>query len=106
MSTTKHDPFAEPRQVALYQELSSGWTRISTFYGEKDDASVHCGDVRISEPVTVTFKPLSNNEAISNAVAALDAQEKKLLADTEMALRKIREQKQNFLALTHEPEAV
>lgn len=98
------DPFAEPRQVALYQDMSHGWTRVSRFWG-KDDSLNHSGDVRISEPLDVTFKPLSSNEAITNAVAVLDAQEKKLLADTEMSLRKIREQKQNLLALTHQTEA-
>lgn len=101
-----NDPFAQSRSVALYQDLSNGWVRISTYWGEKNDPSAHCGDVRISEPVAVTFKPLSSKEAIDNAVASLDAQEKKILADTEMSLRRIREQKQNLLALTYQSEAV
>lgn len=104
LSAKRPDPFSQPRQVALYQDLSNGWTRVSTYWG-KDDSTAHAGDVRISEPVAVTFKPLSSTEAIDNAVASLDAKEKQILADTEMALRRIREQKQSLLAITHQAGA-
>lgn len=102
------DPFAQPEKVALYRDLSGGWTHVSRFYGAPgiDDANYHYDVVRISEPVEVQFTKLEDKEAIANAISMLDAKEKKILADSYVEVEKIRQQKQSLLALTHQTDVV
>jgi hypothetical protein len=102
MSTEKN-PLDESYPLALYKSLTSGWVMASMYYGE-DDTSYHHDMVRISETVDVRFRALQNAEVIRNAVAACDAAEQKAYRELNEKLTKIREQKQQLLALTHQPE--
>jgi hypothetical protein len=99
---TSADPFAQPHMVALYKSLKYGWATVSQFYGAETDASYHSGSVRISEPTEVKFTQLANEEAIKNAIAMLDAEELRVLAELNQRIAEIREQKQGLLAITYQ----
>ena len=104
MSTEK-DPFAQPYKIALYKELSSGWTHVSHFYGE-DDANYHGDSVRISQPVEVPFEPLSDEKVIEAALKTLDATEQNIRVEFQKKLDALNEQRNRFRALTHQPDVV
>jgi hypothetical protein len=101
------DPFAQPYKVALYKELTGGWTHVSHFYeGEGvDDATYHGDSVRISEPYAVPFRPLSDEKVVESALKTLAVAEKNLLDEFQQKLNTLKEQRSRFLALTHQPES-
>lgn len=94
------DPF-RARQVALYQTLTSDLQILSEYYGA-DDKSYHSTWVRISEPVEVSLQKLSSEEAIQNAVAALDAEERRIRLELQDKLDALKAQRAILLALTHQ----
>lgn len=100
------NPFDQPYKVALYKELTGGWTHVSHFYdGENtEDANYHSGSVRISEPFAVPFQPLSDEKVIQSALKTLDVAEQDLLAEFEKKMDTLKEQRASFLALTHQPQ--
>lgn len=102
------DPFAQPFKVALYKELTGGWTHVSSFYEGKDvnDANYHSGSVRISEPIAINFSPLSDEKVIESALQTIDAAELQLRNEFQQKLDELKEQRSRFLALTHQPEVV
>lgn len=100
----KKNPLEQIHKVALYQSLKHGWGHVSTFYGE-DDSQYHGEDyVRISEPYEVKFVALTSDEAIQNAVATLDAAERKIRLELQQRLDAIQERRKNLLSLTHQTE--
>lgn len=102
------DPFAQPYKIALYRQLSGGYTHVSSFYDGKgvDDANYHGDSVRVSEPLAAEFKPLSDPEVIESALKTLDAEEQRMLAEFQKKMDGLKEQRARFLALTHQPSEV
>lgn len=101
--STKENPLDQPYPLALYRSMKYGSAITLQFFGEKD-THYHGGDmVRISEPVEVRFSALQNEEVIRNAIAACDTAEREARLDLEKRLAEIREQKNQLLALTHQP---
>lgn len=71
--------------------------------GEKREYT-RAGYVRISEPVEVDFVATNNDEVIQRAVASLDAQELEAVQDLNKKVAKIRERKQQLLAISFQPD--
>lgn len=103
MNEKKENLLDQGYQVALYQSLKYGWAHVSTFYGE-DDTNYHGEYVRISEPMEIRFKGLSSEEALRNAIAGLDAEEKNIRLELGKRIAEIQERRSSLLALTHQPE--
>jgi len=95
--------FAEPRQIALYQDPKRGHVFVATYWGERD-AILHAGDIRISQPLDVRFDQLPKDELVQTAIAALDAAEQTVRCEMQQRIDEIRERKQQLLALTYEPD--
>lgn len=98
-------PFDQSHAIALYKDIKYGWVHVSGFQ-PKDDAQYHSDCVRISEPLTVQFAPLTDAEAIHNALAVLDAAEKAAIDDLNRRLAEIKHQRQSLMVLTHFSDAV
>lgn len=89
-------PFDKPRRIALYQYVTGvDYVFISEYFGENDATHHGAGAVRISEPVEVSFIPISSPESLSHA---LDAEERRLLEDTESQLKRIRQKREHLKA--------
>jgi len=102
------DPFAQPHKIALYKELTGGWTHVSAFYeGDGvDDANYHGSSVRISEPISINFQPLSDEKVIEAVLKTIDATEKAERLEFQRKLDALEEQRSRFRALTHQMEVV
>ena len=72
--------------------------------GREDDELErgYADDVRISEWIEIDFPPLSQAEAVQAQLVALDAEQRKLVAERLDALQKIAEARAKLLSLTHE----
>jgi len=109
----------KPRKVALYASLT-----INDFYamyevrdldfdthyqplpeGQTRESPVE-GWVRISEPAEVTFRPMSSDAVVRQAVESLEETERKVIDEMNQKLAQIRERKHQLLALTYQPTAV
>lgn len=86
------------RTLALYQHLQSGQVITSAYYADEQDTKSYA---RVSEPMTVTFKPRAASEVMAAAVAAIDAQ----IVEAQQAVRSLEQRKAELLALPA-PEAV
>lgn len=73
--------------------------------GELRECPYLDGYTRVTEPVEIALKGIGHKEIMTNAIASLDETERKLMVETETKLAKIREQKQQLLALAYQPEA-
>jgi hypothetical protein len=112
-----NEQIARPRKVALYASLN-----MAQFYmlwevryssaderydplpdGETREVPID-GYVRVSEPIDLTFKAVASDEVVQNAVASLDAAERKAIQELNAKIAAIREQKAQLMALTHQPE--
>lgn len=106
---------AKPRKVALYASLSTpDWYTVwSVDYTDRDEhyqllpegrlrEIPRNGYVRISEPVEVRFTAISDDAVVQNAVAALNEEERKAIAELNAKVAAIRERKQQLLSLTHD----
>lgn len=62
----------------------------------------YTGLVRISEPQTIKFKAVANDEIAGHAVEALNAEERKLIEELNQKIAAIREKKAQLFALGHE----
>lgn len=114
-----HEQIARPRKVALYSALNIPgfymvWeVRYSAFdeqfaelpEGQNRELPIE-GYVRVSAPIDLKFDAVATNEVVQNAVASLDAAERKAIAELNQKIAAIREQKAQLLALTHQPEIV
>ena len=72
---------------------------------ERDDDDLDrpfLSDVRVSEWVDVTFPPRATEEVVQENLAALDAEQRELVAKHLDALQKIAEARAKLLSLTHE----
>ena len=72
---------------------------------ERDDDDLDrpfLSDVRVSEWVDVTFPPRATEEVVQQSLAALDAEQRELVAKHLDALRKLAEARAKLLSLTHE----
>ena len=62
-------------------------------------------DVRISEWIEIDFPPLPQKDVIRGQLAALDAEQRKLVKEHLAELQKIANARAKLLALTHEVAA-
>lgn len=92
--------FETPRQIILCQEIKYGYFCTMQW---REGWSME-DYVQLSEPVPITFTPLTDDTVIQNAVAAYEAQEKAVLADCNRQVMEIREKKARLLSLTHQSE--
>jgi hypothetical protein len=112
------EELAKPRKVAIYASLDSDFcyvtdVRYSTLdehYRPLPEGEVReqpmKGYVRISQPVAIEFRAISDDDVVANAIQSLDAAEREAINELNAKIAAIREQKAQFLALTHNPEAV
>jgi len=90
-------PFDKPRRIALYQYVTGvDYVFISEHFGDNDTTHHSAGVVRISEPVEVSFTPIANPDSMSHA---LEAEERRLMEDTESKLNRIREKREQLKAV-------
>jgi len=107
----------KPREVALYSCLDTGgsYLVLQVSYSAYDEhyaplpegerREVPCsGFVRVSEPIQLTFKAITNDEMVARAVESLNEQERKTINELNEKLASIREKRSQLLALTHQPE--
>lgn len=105
---------AKPRKVALYASIDSNYVstwdvpyeRYDEFYNPLPDGQLRelpiRNMVRITEPVEVQFRPISNDEAVAKAVESLNETERDLRRELNQKLAEIAEKRNQLLALTHE----
>lgn len=111
------DAIAQPREVALYANLScDNWfTVFEVHYNDRDEHGQLLpngqrreqpweGRVRISEPVKIQFAAISNDTIVRNAVESLNEEERKVIAELNNKLADIRDRKNQLLALTHQKD--
>lgn len=108
---------AKRRTIALYANLEGNWFMVNEVryvpYDERytplpdgqHRETVMDGYVRVSEPVEVDFSAIGNDQIIAKAVESLTETERKIQVEAETKLAKVREQKRQLLALTHQPES-
>ena len=89
----KEDEFT--REIALFQNK---YGYISEWRSDWDNDDY----VRISEPVTVTYKPLDRDEVLKARVKALDNEIKAVRAEAENKINDLKDQKQRLMAITCE----
>lgn len=108
---------AQPRTVALYMSISdSNYLTVMDIhyvnYGEdyqplpegqrREIPSSHY--VRITEPVEIRFTAISDDAVVQNAIASLNEEERKAIAELNQKVTAIRERKAQLLALTYQSE--
>jgi len=112
-----------PRKVALYM-YTAGSTGAEPWYSVAEVQFSNYGPnyqplpdgevremprenfTRVSDLLEITFQPLSNDEVVQNAVAALNEAERKTIEELNKKLMEIRGRKAQLLALTYSPETV
>lgn len=105
---------AKTRKVALYASFDSEFymvdeVRYVTYDengrqlpdGEKRERPMK-GYVRITEPASIKFSAIEGDEIIGKAVESLNETEREILLEMEQKLARIREQRGQLLALTHQ----
>lgn len=90
------------QQVALYRNLNGGSMSVFKRYGE--DGCMP-GYVRVSEFADVTFVPLKDDAVIADAVQSIDAQIQETYAKAAAEVQRLKDVKQQLLALTHQEAA-
>ena len=58
--------------------------------------------VRATEPLEVTFKPLSDEVIVKGRVKSIDAEIEKTRAELNLKINDLKDQRQRLLAITHE----
>ena len=108
---------AKPRKVALYASLDSSWSYVAEVdYAKYDEhyetlpAGVERerpkkGFVRVSEPVDLVLRLLSDDSIVQKAVESLNEAEREAIRELNAKVAAIRAQKAQLLALTHQPVA-
>lgn len=77
-----------------------------TIANQVDDWIERSADyVRISEPVTVKFDPLADEEVLQGRVRSIDAQIEETRAELTRRIAELTDQKNRLLAITHQSEA-
>jgi hypothetical protein len=107
-----------PRKVALYAclEIPDYYAVLEVRYVNHDERfntlpngevreRPHDRYVRVSEPVEIRFTAISDDVMVQNAIAALNEEERKAIAELNAKVADIRERKAQLLALTHQQEA-
>lgn len=102
MSFTDKDPFAEPYQIALCQDIQHGWLTV----WEMTNGRVPSSYVRLSEPATVHFKKVGTEEGIQEALKAIDELERAARNELNRKLSDFADRRASLLALTHQTEGV
>lgn len=114
MNLNIKDEIAKPRKVALYANLDGSWCYVSEVdYVTHDEHYVPLPEgqlrerpkrdmIRVSEPVEVTLTAVSDDTVIENAIKSLDEAERAALSELNEKIAKIRGQKAQLLALTHQ----
>jgi hypothetical protein len=102
MNTETKDPFAEPYQIALCQQIQHGWLTVWELINGKAPADY----VRLSEPVTVHFQKVGTEEGIQEALKAIDEMERAARNELNRKLSDFADRRASLLALTHQPDVV
>lgn len=120
-AATMQQQVAQPRRIALYMYTASTagaepWYMVGEVVFSKHDLHYtplpdgqerelpRQNFTRVSEVMEIRLQPLSNDEVVQNAVAALDEAEREALEELNKKLSEIRGRKAQLLALTHQPE--
>ena len=77
---------------------------VSKTCDEDDDLEYweNSGYTVITEPVEVDFPDLSNEVIVNNEIAVIDMKIKSVMAESESTINKLKEKRQELLALTYE----
>lgn len=98
MSFDTKGPFAQPYQIALCQDIQSGWLTV----WELRNGRLPAEYVRLSEPVTVQFQKVGTEEGIREALKAIDELERAARNELNRKLSDFADRRASLLALTHE----
>ena len=83
------------RELALFQTKYGGIVEWRADWEDEDY-------VRVSEPVTVIFKPLDHDIILRSRVDALSREIAKVRAEAQAKVSDLEDQRQRLLAITHE----
>ena len=77
---------------------------VSRICDEDDDLEYweKSGYTVITEPVEVDFPDLSHEEVVKNEIEVIDKKIKSVMAESESTINRLKEKKQELLALTYE----
>lgn len=100
MLNVKADPFAEPYQIVLCQQIENGWFTV----WELRNGKAPSGYVRVSEPVTVRFQKVNQTEGVQEALNAINEMERAARIELGRKLSEFADRRASLLALTHQPE--
>jgi hypothetical protein len=117
--TNKFDEaLSKERKIALYARLGEhswfavfevGYVKHDEHYQPLPEGQLRevptQGYARISEPISVNFEASDKETMVRNAIESLNAEELKIRNEMEERLAKLREQKNQLLALTHESQS-
>ena len=87
----------EPVKIYAHQSLKYGWTTIT----EHEDMT----DYVLIGVAEATFNTVDKNEAIQKAADMLDRKIQETYAKAEIEVNRIKDQKAQLLALTHDAKA-
>lgn len=90
-------------QRVLYSQYGKHYERLPDGQEREEPRDLF---TRISEVIEASFTSLNDDEVVQQAVASLDEEERKTLAELNQKLADIRGRKAQLLALTHQPETV
>lgn len=107
---------AKPRRVALYASLDSSWCYVSEVDYIRHDEHYQAlpdgqererpkkGFVRVSEPLLIELRQLTDDTIVQKAIESLDEAERQAISELNEKIAAIRGQKAQLLALTHQPD--
>lgn len=88
-------------KVYLFRHVKYGWT--SVFESSGDEPPTLEDYVRLSEGAEVSFRPLSNDEGIREALKTLDEAERKAREELNKILMSLNDQRAALRAITYQP---
>ena len=88
------------KTVSLYTYSMGGRDYIAIYEGARDMIDCAGIHVRISEPVTITFKPRDRGEVVASQVAGIDAEIAEARDRFARKLAELQDRRNNLLALT------
>lgn len=88
------------KTVSLYAWTVGLTEYVSVYEGGRDTLESDRATVRISEPVTITFKPRERGEVVASQVAGIDAEIAEARDRFARKLAELQDRRNNLLALT------
>lgn len=94
----KKELFGTARTMSLYMSTDR-YAAVLVLQSAEDSYASYA---RVSEPVEIVFKPITDDATVQYMVQAIDAEENSARMALEQKLVELRERKASLLALTHQ----